>query len=161
MMVLRFNWLGTSFCLFKTTNLLLQPSLKSKSLLRDCWANAARLFQNREELFGKNFWITCWWRGIWDVFPKDTDFSNSVSIWPCKNVLCNAFFFCKQSHGHASNITSRFGLVWVAFIHFLLSCFYPLLCLRDFRQHDNTYPVKNTKATRYRRQNDKTLSFHS
>lgn len=44
-MVLQFNWLGTRICLFKTTIILLQPLQKSKSLLCECWANAARLFQ--------------------------------------------------------------------------------------------------------------------
>lgn len=52
MMPHQLNWVGTRICLFKTTNLLLQPLQKSESLLRDCWANAACLFQNREESLG-------------------------------------------------------------------------------------------------------------
>ena len=118
---LQFNWLGTRICLFKTTNLLLQPLQKSETLLRDCWANAARLFQNREELFGKK-------QASGKAFEKCVKWDRFFIIWSFKMYFIMYFqsaMYCLLTGGfelkyHSSSLNP----------HVLF------LPLRDWRQHD-------------------------
>lgn len=138
MVLLQFNWLGTRICLFKTTSLLLQPLQKSESLLRDCWANAAILFQKP-------------WGIVWKNLASVEGFELSVKWYK--------LFICLTDLKHMSPGGFRIRAAFILFKKPAVILFLVPGGLKTAWYHFN-----KTAATRCKWQNDKRqckVPFHS